>query len=65
MATASKPLKLYPGDVWEVPDQSVVTTPSGDVHTVTGGAYVVQETGTYANDTGDRATVEPRPQAKE
>lgn len=45
------------GDAWEVPEQSIITTPSGQVHTVVGGLFVLQETGTYSNDTGDRITV--------
>lgn len=50
--------KARVGDEWQVPERSIVTTPAGTTHTVVGGIFVLQETGTYSNDTGDRVTVE-------
>lgn len=59
MGAASKPLQRKLGDAWEVPERSVVTTPSGDTYTFAGGVVILTETGTWSNDTGDRVTVKP------
>lgn len=57
MAGESKVPTAKVGEMWEVPEGSVVSGPTG-THTVTGGRFCLQATGTYTNDTGDAVTVE-------
>lgn len=56
MAAESKVPTAKVGEMWQVPEGSVVTGPGGTV-TVTGGLYCLQFAGTYTNDTGDAVTV--------
>lgn len=55
MAGAKVP-RARVGEMWQIPDPSVVTGPGG-TRTVTGGLFCLQHTGTYTNDTGDAITV--------
>jgi len=60
MGRAVTPATVKLGGEWAVPEGSIVTTPSGRSFTVTGGVYVVTETGTHTNDTGDSITGKDR-----
>lgn len=45
MATAKKKHKV--GDVLEVPEGTEVVRPNGEVHTITGGVYVLDAKGSH------------------
>lgn len=53
---AAKVPTAHVGDMWGVPEGSVVSGPTG-THVVSGGRFCLQQTGTYTNDTGDAVTV--------
>lgn len=53
---AEKTTAAKVGEMWQVPERSVVTGPGGTC-TVTGGLYCLQHAGTYTNDAGDTITV--------